>query len=196
MRGIHYFSKSPLHYHSHHAAKREKSKDNAGSTYFKIKVSRPRSYEDAIDKSKAMYGVISFKKKAPHEYIVEFDNHGNSTPHFHLWRVNGSSKMSDTRSAGISLKTSINRGVIHTIKERKNELRLNDVQSEEMVLFVEENRPVLLAMYEAFRSGKIKDFTDMDESQILSVFNPNERDMLIRQYSKLVDEQAPDKIYE
>lgn len=162
---------------------RAKLKNNAGSTFMRVSLFRKQSEEQLIRKDLLAYGIISYKQPKQDEYMVEFDNHQNSTPHFHVWRTNGYSKISDTRSQGISLKSGINTGLEFTYKERKKEPKLNDIQSEEILTFVLENRFLLYCMYHAFRSGKIKDFVGLDEERVYSLFSKSEMASLKQKYT-------------
>lgn len=171
--------------------KREKLKNNAGSTFLRISIVRPRCEEYMKQEYIANGGYLPFKKPKFDNFILEFDNHQNSQPHFHIWRANGNSKISDTRSAGISLSSNVNTGLKYTYKERKKEAKLNDIQEEQIFGFLQENKLLLFCYYEAFMQGKVKQFPGLDEAFACSLFSDREFYRLAEKYKKLTGEIIP-----
>jgi len=158
-----------------------KLKNNAGSTFMRIQILRPR--EESRKTELLKYGIVSYKKPKYDEYMVEFDNHQNSFPHFHLWRTNGYSKISDTRSSAISLSSNINDGIEYSYREREKEAKLNDIQSEQILDFICENRFLLFCMYNAFRQGKVKSFVGLDEHFVYRLFSKAEMSAIKQKYT-------------
>lgn len=172
---------------------KNKQSSSLNSAFCKITLQKPRSDEDRIVKKRLPFGVISIKSPNYSEYMVEFDIHDNSTPHFHIWRTNGYSKISDTRSSAISLTSSINRGIEYSFVERKNEVKLNDMQEVQILLFVEENRYLLFLMYNALKNGKTKSFEGLDEEMVMNLFTPKEIQRLNQKYN-LLFESSPTEL--
>lgn len=170
-----------------------KTNGNKGSTFIKVSISRPLDKGDVRVKYVQGYGMVVRRKKDTDEFLVEFDNHANSSPHFHIWRVNGYSKVSDTRSPAISLKTGINEGVLYLDKERKKEAKLNDIQEQEIISFVEENRILLYFMYNAFMSGKTKNFNGFDEEAVSRLFSDEEFCALTQKYNLMFNENKAEQ---
>ena len=167
--------KRPLYYKKE---THEKLKNVSGSTFIKVTMLKPRSSEERLDKNKLRYGIISIKSPKTNDYLIEFDSHKSLEPHFHFWRTQGYSKIPDTRSVGISLRSNSKDGLIFTDRERKREPKTNDIQKFQMLEFVEENRYLLFLMIMAFRAGKVKSFDGLDEQSVAKLFSPRELDRL------------------
>lgn len=165
--------------------KRAKLKNNSGSTFLRVKLSSSKPVAETGDQMIDSY--FKFTESLSHVYMIEFDRHQNAEPHFHLWRTNGFSKISDTRSPAITLKTGAEKGVVYTYKERKKEAHLNDIQSREIVEFVEENRFALYLMIHAFKHYKVKSFEDMDTDFLLSLFSKAELYAIKQKYAGKYD---------
>jgi hypothetical protein len=164
------------------------------STYFQISLTRQRNANDTLNKRLSQYGVISLKKPVFDNYIIEFDKHDNG-PHFHVWRASDNNfRISDTRSRGISLKSGIHNGIVYTEQEKNSYKLLNDRQEEQFISFVEENRKLLLAMFCAFKAGKVKSFVGLDEELVYSLFDKNELNLINRQFKKLERERVSEKV--
>lgn len=180
--------RSPFYYRE----QREKLKNNAGSTFLRIKLFNSANEivhtgDDALD---TFYNIT---QPLSHIYMLEFDNHQNAEPHFHIWKTNGFSKRSDTRSPAISLRTNGERGVVYLYKERKKEVLLNNIQSKEIIDLVEECRFTLFLMFHAFKHKKVKSFEGIDEEFLLSLFSKIELDALKQKFENKYQEHAPEQ---
>ena len=166
---------------------KNKQFENKGSTFFSIEMIRPKDVEDERDKVYMQYGVIHIKAPVIDRYIVELDNHANGEPHIHIWRTHdGRSRMSHSGSMGISLKSGLNSGLQFTQKEPNKENRLNSRQQQEILMFIEENRLMLLLLFKAFRMGKIKRVEYFDEEYVLSLFSKIELDAIKNKYKDVL----------
>ncbi len=165
---------------------RNKEKPNYGSAYFKVSLERP-----AEDKQigPRVWNKITIPQIKYDNYIVELDNHRDAPAHFHVWRADGFQKVSGTRSPAINLKTSINNGLVVSYREQKREAKLNDIQSAEIINFVEENRFLLYLMFMAHKTGKVKQFASTDEEYIASLFSDHELAALADKFKKTIENQ-------
>lgn len=171
----------------HYKDKKSNLKDNGGSTYFKIKIAKPQDEESEKVKYVPGVGMILVRPKYAH-FIVELDSHQNAEPHFHIWRADGNSKVSDTRSKGISLRSSVNSGIEYTTKERNREPKLNSIQEVEIQNFILENKFLLFLMYHAHKHGKVKEFYGLDEAYVSSLYSDAELKALIQKFMLMYKE--------
>ncbi len=172
-------------YNSSHRVKNSNNKKpNYGSVNLKVRLERPAKDKYIGD---CFWNKVTIPKIKYDEYIVEFDNHKNAPPHFHIWRADGYQKVSGTRSPAITLKSSINRGLVFGYREHKKEAMLNDIQSVEVIEFIEENRLLIYLMYYALKLGKVKEFASTDEDYILSLFSEQELAVLIDKFKKKIE---------
>ncbi len=161
--------------------KKNKNKPDYGSLYFKVSLERPKADTMANNSN---YQKLTQKAIRYDEYLVELDNHKNAPAHFHIWRADGYEKISGTRSLGIDLKTNLNEGIVSTAKEHQKEATLNDIQTQEILSFVEENRLLLYLMFKAYKMEKVKEFASVDEDYIESLFSENELYALTSKYQR------------
>ena len=171
--------------------KKRGSKNNSVSAYIRISLVHPRSEESQRKEYIANGGYLPPSKPKYDDYILEFDNHADSQPHFHIWRANGNSKVSDTRSAGIFIGSTGDTGLEHTSKERKNEVKLNATQTKQVFEFLQENKLLLFCYYEALKQGKTKEFPGLDETFACSLFDDREFYRLAEKYKRLTGEKIP-----
>ncbi len=164
-------------------------RSNKKSTYFPIKLTN--GYP--VNK------FISSKAESLNDYyfMLEFENYEADIPHFHIYEIgkNGRISQNSIKSVGISLESSINKGLIaYDSGEMKNNKVLDDDLAELIVLFVEKNRKILLLMFEAFRLGRVKGFNGIDEAyeqNLEKLFTRNELAKIDRKLEKLTKESAP-----
>lgn len=160
---------------------RAKIKNNTGSTFIRINLfgGTDKQMLQDLQEENLFY---NYTYSLSHTYMLEIDRHQNADAHFHIWRTNGYSKISNTRSPAISLKSDQNSGLVYLYKERKNEAKPNDIQTKEITDFVEENRYLLFLMFNAFKHFKVKDFPEIDEEFLKSLFSRAELFALNQKY--------------
>lgn len=143
------------------------------------------------------YHESKVKSVSDYYFMLEIEKSKSDKPHFHLYEIGPNGRIAENarKSIGISLETGINKGLVCIDTGNKKKYKVLDSEVENLViLFVEENRKLLLYMYEALKLGRVKNFhgmSDAYEQKLETKFTRNELASINRKYEKLCGEISP-----